>query len=262
MINVTLINDWQKDSLYLTMIRSKLLSVSDNLNIIDLTSSVATDNIVEAAFILKHSFNDFPPNTIHLNFIKNNIGNNSEILICEKNKQFLVTPNNGFLSLIFSQILDDVYLMNSDGSSFYELNYYPKIVEAILKRNIKKIAEKTNDIFTTAVFQPTVNQNFILGNISYIDIFGNIITNISKELFEKETKGKKYKIVIQSEKNTIEKINFSYENTESGELLAIINSQGLVELAMKDGNMAKILSITKKEQVRIEFYEKPQDSLF
>lgn len=262
MINVTLINDWQKDSLYLTMIKAKLLSIADNLNIIDLTSTVKTDNIVEAAFILKHTFMDFPANTIHLNFIKNNIGQNSEILIYEKNKQFIITPNNGFLSLIFSQISEEIYSIQSDNTSFFELNLYTNIVEAILKKNFKKIAKQTTDIFSTFVFQPTVNHNFILGNIIYIDIYGNLITNITKELVVNFIKGRKFKIIIQSEKNTIDKINISYDETQSSELLAIINSLGYLELAQKDGNMAKILSITKKDQVRIEFYEKPENSLF
>jgi S-adenosylmethionine hydrolase len=110
--------------------------------------------------------------------------------------------------------------------------------------------------------RPVLDNNLINGSVIYIDSFSNAITNVTKETFEKIGAGKPYEIFIQSNHYRIDKINETYEDSLSGELLAIFNSVDLLEIAINHGAAADLLNLNINSAVRIKFYdEKPGSKL-
>ena len=83
----------------------------------------------------------------------------------------------------------------------------------------------------------------IMGKVLFIDPFKNVVTNISESLFNQISKDRKFAIFVKSNRNKIEKINKKYSESGGGELLAIFNSFGYLELAQYKGKIAEILSI-------------------
>jgi S-adenosylmethionine hydrolase len=83
----------------------------------------------------------------------------------------------------------------------------------------------------------------------------NAITNVSKELFDKVGQGRKFEIFVQSQHNKVEKIAKSYNDVDPGDLLALFNSAGLLEIAINNGYAAQLLNLNNGSSVRIKFYE-------
>lgn len=260
---VTLINDWKSDALYSSMIKGKLISIHKDIQILDLISAKTTFDFSTVAFVLKKSYKNFPNGTIHLNFVTNSNKPYPNFLIGVYDEHYFISEDNGFLSIVFENKEAEIYTIDRTAGSFDELEYYPLLVKMILTKKLNKLGSPNTNYFHSSLAMPAILPNRIIGHIIYIDNYGNLITNFTKEFVEKNTKNKNFKVVIQSERNVINKISENYSQVQSGDLLCLFNSIGHLEIAMKDSNMAELMSISKKDQVSIVFEEeKKQGTLF
>lgn len=252
---ITLISDWKQDSLYSSVVKGKLISISENFKIIDLISNINNFDILEAAFILKNSYKNFPDGTIHLNFVSNLSYLDAEFLIVEYQNQYFISADNGFLSIVFENHPKKIRRVPRTETSFDEIEFFPLLVKLIITDKLHKLELIDNNYLKTPLPQPAILTNRLVGHILFIDVYGNVISNFTKEFIDNNSKGRKFYIVIQSERYKITTISKSYFGIKSGELLCLYNSFGHLEIAIKDGNMAELISITKKDQISIIFEE-------
>jgi XTP/dITP diphosphohydrolase len=97
--------------------------------------------------------------------------------------------------------------------------------------------------------------------VIHIDSYQNAITNISQELFKRVGNGNAFEIYVQSKYNMINRINKQYNETDPGDLLAIFNSSGLMEIAIRNGNAAGLLNLDTNSTIRVEFKESTEEKL-
>ena len=110
----------------------------------------------------------------------------------------------------------------------------------VIGKPIKKIKELTN---INPVINPEENQ--ILGTVIYIDNYGNLISNIKKDLFYKIGRSRSFTIFARTVKfkkiykSYSEAIDFSLpkgKREEDGKKLALFNTSGHLELAVYKSN--------------------------
>ncbi len=87
-----------------------------------------------------------------------------------------------------------------------------------------------------------LGNNWIEGQIIFIDNFENVIVNITKEEFEEQRKGRSFKIVFKRDE-VIDKISETYADVAEGEKLALFNSAGYLEIAINKGNAAGLFGL-------------------
>jgi S-adenosylmethionine hydrolase len=90
--------------------------------------------------------------------------------------------------------------------------------------------------------RPTIEQQYIEGQIIFIDGFENVIVNITRAQFEENRKGRGFKIVFRGDE-TIDQISESYADVGEGEKLALFNSAGYLEIAINKGNAAGLFGL-------------------
>jgi S-adenosylmethionine hydrolase len=116
--------------------------------------------------------------------------------------------------------------------------------------SITEIGEEDIEIEVKNPLRPRMTDNFIEGQIIFIDHFENVIVNITKDEFEEKRRGRDFMIVFRHG-DKIEKISDHYSNVPEGEKLALFNSAGYLELAINKGNAAGLLGLsgfTEKSQ--------------
>ena len=102
------------------------------------------------------------------------------------------------------------------------------------------------------------NGKSLVGEVIYIDRFGNIITNIEKELF-KQKKGDRDFIIHLPRGKELVKINQTYSDVKESEAIALFNSSCLLEVAINraDKNAisgaSTLLGIKEGDQIIINF---------
>lgn len=248
---VTLTTDWGQHDYYLGMLKGSLLSVLPQLKVVDVSHNVASFNIHSAAFVVKNSFSYFPKGSIHLIMVNSEASVTPRILISKWQDHFFITPDNGIIGLLFSDTPESTYEVPfAPDGSFASLPAYVKAVQNIM---LSKLGSTVTDFDKRITFKATIDESVITGSIIYIDSYQNAITNISKRLFERVGQNRSYNIFVQSNHNKIVKLSTGYNQVDAGELLALFNSANLLEVAIRNGYAAELLSLRVGGSVRVNF---------
>ena len=117
---------------------------------------------------------------------------------------------------------------------------------------------------------PFVNdeKNQIIGNVIYIDNYGNVITNISRKFFESIQKGRSYEIFARSYKfkeifkkySDIVNFDTPIENrNDEGKGLVLFNSSDYLEIAIYKsdnstvGSASTLMGLQLRDTVTVNF---------
>lgn len=254
---ITLISDWKKNDYYLGAIKGKLLSHLPDSQIIDISHEVPSYNIAVGAFLLKHCFQQYPKNTVHIVCIKTDVSPENPCLIAEYKEHLFIGSDNGFFSLLKEDDEIKVYRVKNTWiyeSTFPELDIFSEIAIALVKNSdINELAEETTEFNENIPYRPAIDNETITGSIIYIDSYQNAVANISRDLFERIGNKRPFEIFIQSHHYKVTKINKRYSETSPGELLALFNNADLLEIAIQNGNAKDLLNLKIGSVIRVKF---------
>ncbi len=255
---LTLTTDWEQKDYYFAVFKAFLHSKLPDLNIIEISENIEKFNKLQAAFLLKNSYPFFPKGTVHVVSVWNNTSSQSKVVIASAKNQFFIGPDNGIIYQVLEDIQADFfYLKEAFASTFPALEIYaPIAVHLLNKKPLEQIANPTSKIQKMIPFIPMIEENIIKGQIIYIDSFGNAITNISFNLFNEQRQKRVFTIFPGTEYYKITQISESYSDVPGGELVAVFNTLGYLELAINEGSLANLVNnIEINTVIKIEFYD-------
>jgi S-adenosyl-L-methionine hydrolase (adenosine-forming) len=255
---VTLISDWQNDDFYTSAVKGHLYSHCPGVNVVDITHRIEPFKYMQAAFVLKNAFTYFPKGTIHLVCVNAETSANTPPVAIYINGHYFVGAANGIFGLIFDSPPQQAVKIETNGqwfdSTFPELTLY--VGAAAFLANGGNITELGPALTGQKYFMPIIPPYFdhgISGNVIYIDSYHNLITNITKSLFDEVGKNRNFKISLKSDQYVITTIAQKYNDVEINELLALFNSLGLLEIAIRNVPMASLLNLKVNAPVNIIF---------
>lgn len=258
---ITLTTDWNNDDFYVGAMKGRILSQCPDATIIDISHKIEGFKSAQVAFTLRGAYKYFPEGTIHLVCVNSEVSarrGNFPVCIIYRGQYFIGADKPAF-NMMFDQQPDKVYALRGENgialSTFPELTIFAQA--ACLLYNNRPIEELGEDIttdYTILNLQPTIDENSIIGDVVYIDSFGNAITNITRRCFMQMAQNKRFEIQIKSSIYTITRINNTYSEVVKGELVAIFNSLGLLEIAINFGRFAELAGIDTKTNVIIKFF--------
>jgi S-adenosyl-L-methionine hydrolase (adenosine-forming) len=255
---VTITSDWNRDDYYTASVKGKILNRCPGTTFIDITNKVPAFNIALAAFQLRYSCRNFPPETIHIVAVNNNAKEPCPYVALISDQQYFIGYNNGIFGLLPENNPEEIVaLENKFGSSFPELDIFADAAcEIILSKKFSSLGRPVTELCRQVPVLPAIDESVIHGSVIYIDSYRNAFTNITHELFDRIGKGRLFEIYVQSNHNRITQLNVNYNESSPGELLAIFNSLGLLEIAINGGNAADLLNLSYNSSVRLKFNDK------
>jgi S-adenosylmethionine hydrolase len=223
------------------------------MQILDLSCDVKENNISDAAFILKNSIAHFPAGTIHLvavKFIvdrsdlnKSSNADNSRYLLTRYRDQYIITPDTGLFHLIDPAFSEPVYQIYYEGGNRHHFFLKDVFIDATLhllqQKQPSDIAVLTDDYYKAFQFDAYVNGNLLRGKGIYVDDFGNIITNITRQKFTEIVGKRPFTITLPGAR--INRINATYDEVKYGEPLVLFNSFDCLEVAVNGKSAYKML---------------------
>ncbi len=258
---ITLTSDWNAMDFYAAAIRGRIHKLTSAANVVDITHSIKPFNTTHAAFVLRNSWPAFPEGTIHLILVNTEAGKDSPFLGVRAHGQYFIGTDNGVFSLILGGEMDVAVKLPDPGpeepGSFAGLAVFAPAAAFLANGGkLEDLGERVDSYSQRVPLRPTLEGNTITGRIIYIDSYQNAITNISKDLFDRISQDRKFELFVQSKHYKITQLNARYNEVQAGDLLALFNSVGLLEIAINNGNAARLLNLDNKSTVRIEFLDK------
>ncbi len=249
---VTLTTEWKPEDIYHGIIKGKLCSLCPGIAIIDNATGIPAFNISHASFVIRNTFNNYPEGSVHIICVHSEAVKGQDFLIVKARKHFFIGTDNGIFNLILNSDPDEVVKL-SHGENEDELEVFAKAASGLLAGKkpsdlgapLKKISEKLP-------LRATIDKDVIIGSIIFIDSYGNVISNITREVFFRVFDGRDYRILIQSNKNYTDSILEKYSDVPVGELLARFNSLDLLEIAINGADVSELLSLNVGSVVRID----------
>jgi hypothetical protein len=253
---VTLTSDFGWQDYYLAMIKGAILSEAPAVQLVDLTHGVKNYDIVQAAFLFKNAWPSFPKGSIHLISVNDYNPAKKRFLAAAFRGHYFVAPDNGLFSLIFDE----------DGpKAFHELPYeesevfplkkvYARAVAYLSKgRPIIELGPVAEDIEQRITLQPVTSHSQIRGSIIHLDNYENVITNVSRDLFERVGGGRTFKLFFKRH-DPILTLSTHYYSVSVGEPLCLFNSAGYLEIAINMGKAASLLGLKVEDTIQIDFH--------
>ena len=254
---ITLTTDLGDKDIYLAALKGSIFKLLPTVNIVDVTNSVSAFNIQQAAFILKNSFYYFPDNTVHLIGIDTVYSGQTKYLAVRYKNHYFVGADNGIFSLMFNAEPDEMVEINiMQDLKFLHFPLADIFVKAACHLasggNINEIGLPVSGIEKKMTLQPVLEKNLIKGVVIYIDSFQNVITNITKDLFNKQQRGRQF--VLSFKRNeSITQLSWHYSEVPEGEKLCLFGISDHLEIAINKGNASGLLGLNLGDSVIIDF---------
>jgi len=255
---ITLTSDWIDDDYYVAALKGRISSHCPDVRITDISHRIKAWNIAQAAYLVRNAFLHFPEGSIHIVAVDSEPAPGKHLLAARLKGHFFLCADNGFLGLLGKVEPESVVALKvpegKHESTFVSLDIFAGAACSLAQgTSLEDLGEEEKEYEKQVPMRPVFQDNVITGSILHIDSYGNAHTNISREFFENTGAGRSFSIYVQSKYNVIERINSKYRESRMGDLLAIFNSAGLLEIAICNGNAAELLHLSPKSTVRIDF---------
>ena len=251
---VTLTSDWNKSDYYLGVLKGRLASLSLKINLLEITNSIPSFDILQETFILRSTYLNFPANSIHLLGVMCEPTPESPMIIVYANNHYFIGINDGRFSQLFENPPSMAFAINQDDnfSSFMAPALFARGVKTILENSFEANT-KACDLKRESVARVVYDENTIVGKVVYIDSFGNAVSNIEKSVFDRVHRARNFTIFVQGPHIKIKSISRGYYQGNPGGLMALFNSIGLLEISLYMDSLAKLESIVPGSEIRIKF---------
>ena len=249
---VTLTTDFGEKDHYVGAVKGAIYSELDDIKIVDISHSISPFHITEAAYIIQNAYRSFPPGTIHIIGIDSELNPENSHIAVLLDGHFFVCANNGIISMLASEIkpekIVEINIHDRIETNFPVLDVFVKVACHIARGgNLEVIGKSISEIKQLTGIKPVVNTEGtqVMGNVIYIDNYGNVVTNITKTFFDKIGKGRNFRITARAinfnkvHTHYSDAINFDIaadRREEDGKKLALWNSSSFLELAIYKSN--------------------------
>ena len=273
---IVLTTDFGLSDAFVGVMKGVILNINPHATIIDLTHDIGPQDLRQGAFVLGVNHTYFPLGSIHVSVVDPGVGTSRRAIVLETPAAKFVAPDNGLLSEVVKPYLDSIESVTSPASTIslapslraYELTnpsyrlspvsstfhgrdvFAPAAAYLSLGVAPEEMGPPVSQIVYNPLPEPVVGEDRLVGEVVYIDRFGNLITNIKRSKAMDERADLEGAIVeigshqIHGLSATFhDAINNAQTQPNDLPLVALFGSNGYLEVAIRDGNAASTLEL-------------------
>ncbi len=252
---IALLTDFGHTDAFAGILKGVILSVNPKARIVDLCHGVPPQDIGHGALLLDTSLDYFPGGTIFCAVVDPGVGSSRRAVLVETTDYFLVGPDNGVLWPAASRnkirrvihLTKSRYFLSRVSATFHGRDIFaPVAAHLSIGTDPGAFGPVVSGLtpFTFAAPKP-FNGGLIL-TVRHIDTFGNIGLNLPRERFKLFADTGFCLRVNQSD---ITRYYDTYAAAPEGAPFVVTDSNGFMEIAVKNGHAASQLNVKKQDPV-------------
>lgn len=258
---IALLTDFGMEDIYVGVMKGVMRSICPQASFIDITHNINPQSVREGALALRNSYRYFAAGTIFLAVIDPGVGSTRRPIAVKAGGYHFIAPDNGILSYTLASIgnyqavaLENPrYRLPEISQTFHGRDVFAPAAAYLARGDIELNAfgPVLTELFTLPLPHLQVEEKHIIGEVTHIDRFGNIITSIGTLKRIDETQlvfepvngvaGRQIvadNAIITLNGHTLQIIRKAYYESVRGELMAHVESNGYLEIAINQGNAA------------------------
>src|SRR5580704_11403223 len=183
---LTLTTDFGASDHYVGAMKGVILSICPHAQIVDICHDVTPFQIAEGAYVIAQAFECFPKKTVHVVVVDPGVGTARRPILVEAAGQFFIGPDNGVLSMVYSQqkhkvrlIENDTYFRQPVSATFHGRDIFAPVAAHLAAGVVPaRMGKLIKDYLQPDFLNPQrTGERTWTGRILKIDRFGNIVTN-------------------------------------------------------------------------------------
>lgn len=236
---VTLLTDFGTADGYVGEVKGALLMAVPEVDIVDISHDVAPQDVEGGRLALARYWRRFPPGTVHLVVVDPGVGADRAAIAVESAGYALVGPDNGVLSpalLVPGARAVALAVPPHAAPTFHGRDVFAPAAAALARGTaVVELGTPYEHAIVRRTPEPERwGDGTLQGEVIAIDHFGNAVTN-----------------VLGLRGGTLEvagvalTVARAYADVSSGALVAVTGSNGLLEIAERDGSAARRLGLAR-----------------
>ena len=256
---ITLLTDFGDRDSFVASMKGVILTINPQATFVDLSHHVPPHSVEDAAYLLNSCYRYFPKGTVHVAVVDPGVGSARRALIAKGERYFFLAPDNGLLTHVLAdnsemevrEIENAEYRLTSPGRTFDGRDLFAPAAARLTKQQLfSSYGPLVTDYKTFAILKPTWESTALVGEIVYVDRFGNLISNITRShVEESQSILKRLNPLIRVAGHMINGLVNSYSEGYPQVPHALINSDGQVEVFVKEGNAAITINVGRGQRV-------------
>jgi S-adenosyl-L-methionine hydrolase (adenosine-forming) len=262
---ITLMTDFGIKDGNVGVMKGVIWGICPTAQISDLSHLIQAQNIREAAYVLGRAVPYFPKVSIHVVVVDPGVGTQRRPMAAQIGDWFYVGPDNGTITGLLERAEQEGWQ-----TTFVGLNkrkYWLPIISFVFHGrdifspvaahlangvSIHELGTSFDDPVRLQLPKPKQTDRGWRGEVTHIDHFGNISTNIRAEHLGEAMKQKE-KILVRLSEREIQGMVNTFGERPVGELIAFIGSTGNLGIAVVNGNAAQLLGAKVGDVVEVVY---------
>ncbi len=250
---VSLSSDFGSVDPYVGVVKGVLRRHFAEVEIIDLTHGIPPGNVLVASWHLARTWGYFPKGTVHVSVVDPGVGSARRILLAVDRGHAFLAPDNGLLGPVLSETAEvraldvDHFRLPEASWTFHGRDVFAPAAAALASGTLPVDAGEVITDWQRAEF-PAVEvgaDGTLSARVLFADHFGNLITDLDARHLGGE---RDWVALIAGRELPLRR---TYADVEPGAVLALLGSGGSVEISVRDGDAAAVLSCGAGTRVQL-----------
>jgi S-adenosylmethionine hydrolase len=284
---ITLITDFGTADGYVGTMKGVMLEIAPQAHLVDITHEIAPQDVRQAAYILYTAYPFFASRTIHLVVVDPGVGSARLPIAVRLSHGTFVGPDNGVFSYVMAEesvetvveLASGRYRLPSVSQTFHGRDIFsPAAAHLAAGVPIEELGPVVPNPITLPLPRLEIGPRHIRGEVLHTDHFGNVITSIGRlhwrgnELSvtpafrQRQEKGvtdpqvrfqaDEVSVAVGEPRRAtreIGRVRRTYADVEPGDILALVGSEGHLEIAVREGSGAKTLDLQPGNPVELRW---------
>jgi len=253
---ITLTTDFGTRDGFAAQMKGVILRINPGVQLVDVTHDILPFSVMEGALVLKGVSEFFPHKTVHVGVVDPGVGSDRRGIVLLARSQFYVGPDNGLFTWLLSpgnpwearKIQNPEFFFADPQPTFHGRDIFaPVAAHLSIGKEFTDIGPRVDDPVILSVAKPRSTATGIKGQVLHVDRFGNLCSNIDAQMLTRPVN------TVEVGNILIKGMSRFFGQVSRGEPLALINSFGLLEIAINCGDAAEILGIKIGDQVSVRW---------
>ena len=261
MVVISLLSDFGLKDPYVAEMKALILSICPEAHVVDISHEIQKFDIRMGAFVLASAAPYFPQGTIHVAVVDPGVGTKRRPLIVETKRAFYIGPDNGLLTLSARKegirhvynISNPEYMRPQVSRTFHGRDIFAPAAAHLAKGHPpSKFGTEIHDYVLPKFAKPQLGKGRLLGEVLYIDGFGNIVTNISVKDFERISASEGCRLHVKFKDEILDlRLCSAYGQVPAERALAIVGSSDFLEISVNQADASQIFRVKTGDSVEI-----------
>jgi S-adenosylmethionine hydrolase len=259
MKHLSLTTDFGTGDFEIGTLSGVIYSIAPDTLIADLTHDIPPQNILDAAVVLSRHTPYFPEGSIHVVVVDPGVGTTRRPIAARLGKQYFVGPDNGVMTLMYKiaqENSEPIEVVHTDDPQFWLPNisniFHGRDIFAAVAGHLaagvplRKLGTLIDDPVLMDLPDPEPIKNGLRGQILRVDHFGNMESNIHHSLLKDFSP-----VSVRMGDTVINGLVETFGQGKIGELVAMIDSSGVISVCVVNGNAAHVLNAKAGDPIEV-----------